>query len=127
MNEETEKEVEINRQFTKELAFQMFLNDKLEDALGADWVSIAREKTIQWGQKRYSAENIILEFKKIFALNHFAFNKSDAVEFAHKTVGEYFVSVKIYEDFFKHILEKTPKSIWRNIFNAFRYKKSLWI
>lgn len=123
MNEETEKEVEINRQFTKELAFQMFLNDKLEDALGADWVSIAREKTIQWGQKRYNAENINLEFKKIFALNHFAFNKSDAVEFAHKTVGEYFVSVKIYEDFFKHILEKTPKSIWHNIFNAFRYKK----
>lgn len=43
-NKETAKESEINRQFTKELAFQMFLNDKLDDALDSVLIEIAKEK-----------------------------------------------------------------------------------
>lgn len=131
MNEETEKEVEINRQFTKEIAFQMFLNEKLDGVLENDWLNIAKEKTVQWGRERYGDEDIKPEFKKIFTLNHFAFDKCDAVEFAHKTVGEYFTAVKIYEDFFECVFKKIDTDIseeivedlWRNIFNAFRYKK----
>lgn len=135
MNGETEKEVEINRQFTKEIAFQMFLNGKLDGVLESDWVNIAKEKTIQWGIERYGNENIKLEFKKLFTLNHFAFNNDNAVEFAHKTVGEYFTAIKFYEDYFKSEFDEVEgkdlkdislvitKEVWRSIFNAFRYKE----
>lgn len=122
-NEKTEKESEINKQFTKELAFQMFLNDKLEDVLDSDLVEIAKEKTAQLMLKKYSYECIKPEFKKIYALNHFAFGSSDAVEFAHKTVGEYFTAVKLYEDYFKCVFDNTLVEAWRHMFNAFRYKK----
>ena len=122
-NEKTEKESEINRQFTKELAFQMFLNDKLEDTLESDLVEIAKEKTAQLMLKRYGYDNIEPEFEKMFALNHFAFGSSDAVEFAHKTVGEYFTALKLYEDYFECIFDNTLEESWIYIFNAFKYKR----
>ncbi len=101
----------------------MFLNDKLEDVLDGDWVEIAKEKTAQRGRRKYGDEDIKPEFKKIFALNHFAFGDADAVEFAHKTVGEYFTAVKLYGDYFECILDATIEEAWRHIFNAFRYKE----
>lgn len=82
----------------------------------------------------YGDEDIKPEFKKIFALNHFAFDKGNAVEFAHKTVGEYFTAIKLYEDYFECAFNKMGEQIsrkefadiaeevWRGIFNAFRYK-----
>lgn len=135
MKEETENEVEISRQFTKEIAFQMFLNEKLDGVLESDWVNIAKEKTLQWGQERYGNEEIKLEFKKLFTLNHFAFNNANAVEFAHKTVGEYFTAIKFYEDYFKFVFDvmegenlkdislALTREVWRSIFKAFRYKE----
>lgn len=131
----TGKEFEINWQFTKEIAFQMFLNEELGGVLESDWVNIAKEKTIQWGQKEYGDEDINPEFNKIFALNHFAFKKNNAVEFAHKTVGEYFTATKFYEDYFKLMFNAmksesskeiplaVAKEVWRSIFNAFRYNE----
>ena len=117
----SQKEFEVNRQFTKELAFQMFLNDKLEDILSGDFVRIAKEKVVYLAQSKLSYNVNEPEFKKLFAINHFAYGKNNAIEFAHKTIGEYFTAVKLYEDYFDQINE-TPEKIWQNIFNAFRYK-----
>lgn len=116
----------INKQFTKEIAFQMFLNDKLEDILNSDLVKLAKEKTLKWMKNNKSDYDKELEFQKLFALNHFSFNRNDSVEFAHKTVGEYFTALKIYEDYFENIFNTEPKNyakqMWSNIFQAFRYK-----
>lgn len=116
----------INKQFTKEIAFQMFLNDKLEDILNSELVNLAKDKTLKWIKINKADYDNELEFKKLFALNHFSFNRNDSVEFAHKTVGEYFAALKIYEDYFKNIFNTEPKNyaekMWSNIFQAFRYK-----
>lgn len=120
--EDSRKEFEINRQFTKELAFQMFLNDKLEDILESSFVEIAKEKVKSWAQKKQSYQVNTLDFEKLFAINHFAYKNNEAIEFAHKTIGEYFTAVKLYEDYFEHILENSLEETWLNIFNAFRYK-----
>lgn len=120
--EDKRKDFEINRQFTKELAFQMFLNDKLEDILESSFVEIAKEKVKSWAQEKQSYQVNSPDFEKLFAINHFAYKKNKAIEFAHKTIGEYFTAVKLYEDYFEHILGNSLEDIWRNIFNAFRYK-----
>ena len=112
---------EINKQFTKELAFQMFLNDKLEDILSSDFVQIAKEKVVCWAQDKRSYQVKEFEFEKLFAINHFAYGKNNAIEFAHKTIGEYFTAVKLYEDYFEQI-DGSVDNMWHNIFNAFRYK-----
>ena len=121
LTEDTKRDFEINRQFTKELAFQMFLNDKLEDILKSDFVQIAKEKAMCWAQNNLSCQVKELEFEKLFAINHFAYGKNNAIEFAHKTIGEYFTAVKLYEDYFGQIVG-TAENTWLNIFNAFRYK-----
>lgn len=95
----SKEEFEITRQFTKELAFQMFLNKKLEDVLCSNFVQMAKEKVVDWTQKKYFYQVKEFEFEKLFAINHFAYGKNDAIEFAHKTIGEYFTAVKLYEDF----------------------------
>lgn len=126
LREDNENSFKISKQFTKELAFQMFLNDKLEDVLGSDLVIIAKQKVYKWIRMKKIAHTGDLEFNKLFAINHFAYSKYDAVEFAHKTVGEYFTALKLYEDYFEHMFDvesdKQAENMWRNIFNAFRYK-----
>ncbi|MBD5116160.1 MAG: hypothetical protein HDT48_01425 [Ruminococcaceae bacterium] len=119
--EASKEEFEINRQFTKELAFQMFLNDKLEDVLHSNFVQIAKKKVMSWTQEKHLSQVKELEFEKLFTINHFAYGKNDAIEFVHKTIGEYFTAVKLYEDYFEHI-DGTVDNTWCNIFNAFRYK-----
>lgn len=117
----SKNEFKVSRQFTKELAFQMFLNDMLEDIISGDFVRIAKEKVVNWAQSNLSYHVNEPEFEKLFAINHFAYGKNNAIEFAHKTIGEYFTAVKLYEDYFEQI-DGTPENIWQNIFNAFRYK-----
>lgn len=121
LTEASKEEFEVNRQFTKELAFQMFLNDKLEDILGSNFVQIAKEKVVRLARGEWPYQIKELEFKKLFAINHFAYGKNNAIEFAHKTIGEYFTAVKLYEDYFEQI-DETVESMWRNVFNAFRCK-----
>jgi hypothetical protein len=50
-------------------------------------------------------------------------SRENGAEFAHKTVGEYFTAVKLYEDYFECVKdpETTTEQVWRNIFEAFRY------
>lgn len=121
-----DKQFKINWQYTKELAFQMFLNDILESGLDDELVNEAKIRTKELLQETdFEIDNNI---QKYFAVFHFASCKTDGIEFAHKTVGEYFTAVKLYEDYFEKIEIKSDDdsaitSTWKNIYQAFRYKK----
>ncbi|MBQ8011666.1 MAG: pentapeptide repeat-containing protein [Oscillospiraceae bacterium] len=46
------------------------------------------------------------------------------MEFAHKTVTDYFTAVKLYEDYFETALEQDDpvRALWEGFWRAFRYK-----
>lgn len=121
-----ENQFKINWQYTKELAFQMFLNNILESGIDKDLVNKAKTRTQELlDETDFEIDNNI---QKYFAIFHFAFGKTDGIEFAHKTVGEYFTAVKLYEDYFDKIEIESGDdfaimSLWGNIYQAFRYKK----
>ncbi len=126
----------ISWQFTKELAYQMYLYDKLETAIGSELVENAMNRTkvilcerypddtnLQYALKQVDSRQY---FDKHFCIMHFqSGNTENGAEFAHKTVGEYFTAVKLYEDYFECVKDPktTTEQVWRNIFEVFRYKR----
>ncbi len=125
LTESDKRQFDINWQYTKELAFQMFLNNTLESALGNDLVNAAKAMTAKICNT--TEADIQPETDRYYAVFHFVSQKSEGIEFAHKTVGEYFTAVKLYEDYFANTLtdmsDESVEDIWKNIFQAFRYKK----
>ncbi len=122
LKENDEEQFKINWQYTKELAFQMFLNNSLEAALSGTFVKKAYERTAELMEKENT--EIKPQLAKYFAVFHFVSKNNEGIEFAHKTVGEYFTAVKIYEDYINNIgIESTPHEAWENIFQAFRYNE----
>lgn len=128
------KQHEVNWQYTKELAFQMFLNGKLEEVVAVDGMNdFAKERTRTILKEKHETDaydKIEPEFKKYFAVCPFVSKKGErGVEFAHKTVGEYFTAVKLYEDYFEGIFDgnanedETDEKVWKAIFGAFRYDR----
>ncbi len=124
------KQHEVNWQYTKELAFQMFLNGTLEEVVAVDGMNdFAKERTrtiLKEKHKTDAYEKIEPEFKKYFAVCPFVSKKGErGVEFAHKTVGEYFTAVKLYEDYFGKLFQNgeqtDDETVWKTIFQAFRY------
>lgn len=112
---------EIQWTYTKELAYQMFLSGEL--GLSNEYVNVAQQRT---KEIRNCAEyEIKSAAERYFAVFPFASKncKSQGVEFAHKTVSDYFSAVKLFEDYFDEIKnEITDEKIWENIYQAFRYK-----
>lgn len=122
LKENDKEQFKINWQYTKELAFQMFLNNSLEAALSGTFVKKAYERTAELMEKENT--EIKPQLAKYFAVFHFVSKNNEGIEFAHKTVGEYFTAVKIYEDYINNIrIESTPYEAWENIFQAFRFKR----
>ena len=126
------KQHEVNWQYTKELAFQMFLNGKLEEVVAVDGMNdFAKERTRTILKEKHETDaydKIEPEFKKYFAVCPFVSKKGESgVEFAHKTVGEYFTAVKLYEDYFGKLFQNgeqtDDETVWTTIFQAFRYKE----
>ena len=126
------KQHEVNWQYTKELAFQMFLNGTLEEVVAVDGMNdFAKERTrtiLKEKHKTDAYDKIEPEFKKYFAVCPFVSKKGESgVEFAHKTVGEYFTAVKLYEDYFGKLFQNgeqtDDETVWKTIFQAFRYKE----
>lgn len=106
---EADKEANMTAwQFTKELAYQMFLLDTLDlvdDNRSEDKHAVgfrnAQKRTKDILKEEYKIENPDLELKKELAVCPFAReNKKSGITFAHKTVYEYFTAVKLYEDYF---------------------------
>ncbi len=125
------KQHEVNWQYTKELAFQMFLNGKLEEVVAVDGMNdFAKERTRTILKEKHETnayDKIEPEFKKYFAVCPFVSKKGESgVEFAHKTVGEYFTAVKLYEDYFGKLFQNgentSDETVWKTIFQAFRYQ-----
>ena len=139
-NEEDERINIINWQFTKELAYQMFLHNTLI-LTDSDLIKNAEKRTIEvLKEKRpdiaIDEENFVIDKLKYLAVTHFAKETTEekGIEFAHKTVYEYFTAVKLYEDYFAEITEDYPhnieikngltplENVWTNIIEAFRYE-----
>ena len=136
-NENDEKENIINWQFTKELAYQMFLHNTLILS-DSELIKNAEKRTVQVLKEKRpdivtDEENFAIDRLKYLAVTHFAKETTNekGIEFAHKTVYEYFTAVKLYEDYFADITEDYPEpneehemleKVWTNIIEAFRYK-----
>ena len=112
----------VQWQFTKELALQLFLNNKQTDA-----IKNAKKRTIEILQLDgvQISDDYRIDTNAYFAVFHFARETDDkrGVVFAHRTVLEYFTAVKFYEDY----LQKTTSSddtfeVWNLLVAAFRYK-----
>lgn len=142
--DEEEKQRLINWQFTKEAAYQMFLNDTLyiSDTRDSKLLNNAKTRTVAVLKERgVSIKTKDIEIPQYLAMFHFARQGNDGtgIEFAHKTVYEYFTAVKLYEDYFAEITADYPENfekktdaygneitplenVWTNIIEAFRYK-----
>ena len=137
-NENDEKENIINWQFTKELAYQMFLHNTLILS-DLKLIENAENRTAEILVKRgiiASIGDLKIDKLKYLAVTHFAKETTNekGIEFAHKTVYEYFTAVKLYEDYFAEITADYPanieirngltplENVWINIIEAFRYK-----
>ena len=103
----------------------MFLNDTLESALDNSLVNVAKSMTAKICSTTEDAIKPTTE--RYYAVFHFVSKNMEGIEFAHKTVGEYFTAVKLYEDYFANTLtdmsDESIENMWKNIFQAFRYKK----
>ncbi|WP_051536319.1 pentapeptide repeat-containing protein [Ruminococcus flavefaciens] len=126
----------INWQFTKELAYQMFLNETLvlkeSHNSDVDHIKYAKDRTIEvLKEKGYKIpKKTTIDTAMYLAVFHFAIGKEKGIEFAHRTVCDYFTAVKIYEDYFakfdKNYYENQDTDtitfeLWHNIIEAFRY------
>lgn len=126
-------------QYTKELAYQMFLLNKpdlVDDDESEERRAIgfrnAKKRTEDILKEEYKIINPDLELKKELAICPFAKEKgTGGITFAHKTVYEYFTAVKLYEDyfarfdtaFFKANDEVTAaKEVMESFIEAFRYE-----
>ncbi len=114
----------VNWQYTKELAFRIFLDGKSPTVLGNDGIKDAKAHT------KERIENCEPELDRYYALFPFASEKKqdgkpEGMEFAHKTVTDYFTAVKLYEDYFETALEQDDpvRALWEGFWRAFRYKK----
>lgn len=125
----------INWQFTKELAYQMYLNDTLTltncDKYGIDRIGYAKTRTIAVLRERGKSVSQI-DTELYLAVSYFANGQSEGIEFAHKTVYEYFTALKLYEDYFAcfnaeyfkdYDMDTAVEEVWNNIIEAFRYAK----
>ena len=132
-------------QYTKELAYQMFLLNTLDLAESGDpdhprtiGLKNARSRTKAFLKEKYGLDvnDDSLELKKELALCPFARSNSlGGITFAHKTVYEYFTAVKLYEDYFAKFdavyfhntppkTEAAAKAVVDSYIDAFRYR---WI
>lgn len=138
----TEEELRIiNWQFTKEIAYQMFLIDDLtlsdvQDSNNIQYsaLQLAKERTREVVYEKYGIEINCedLQTAKLLAVFSFARREGGSgITFAHKSVCEYFTAVKLYEDYFADLNEHSfdqlsPKeqitTVLQNTIEAFRYK-----
>lgn len=124
-------------QFTKELAYQMFLNCTLDlvDDTSSNRQAVgfrnAQKRTKDILKEEFQIQEPNLELKKELAVCPFAReNEKGGITFAHKTVYEYFTAVKLYEDYFAKFdtdyfnntdENVAAKKVMESFIEAFRY------
>ncbi len=121
---------QVQWQFTKELAFQMFLYGTLtlSDLKQPNAIANAKSRTIAILKHKgvQITDDYQIDTKAYFAVFLFARENSDetGIVFAHKTVYEYFAAVKLYEDYLSmpDIEHQSHEMVWEKLISAFRYK-----
>lgn len=117
-------------QLTKEISYQMCLHDTLYSAANTKLITNAKIR-VRANLNRNDLTDEVLDkmLEKLPAIFYFSSVDEKGIEFAHKTVAEYFTAVKLYEDYLAWITDDTPEDeetleeVWINIIEAFRYKK----
>ena len=122
LNKKRDDDFIILWQLAKEIAYQMFLNDLLGCEIGNELINnaIKSTKTIL---NLSDNSDITGYLHKIPTVFYFAQGSDHGIEYAHKSVGEYFTALKIFEDYFIPIGNGEDYSkVWENTFQAFRFK-----
>ena len=117
-------------QLTKEISYQMCLHDTLYSAANTKLITNAKIR-VRANLNRNDLTDEVLDkmLEKLPAIFYFSSVDEKGIEFAHKTVAEYFTAVKLYEDYLAWITDDTPEDeetlekVWINIIEAFRYKR----
>ena len=128
-------------QYTKEIAYQMFLLDTLTLAESNDLNNIyakglknAKTRTITVLREKYDlyVQDNDLEIRKELGICPFmTSNGVGGISFVHKTVYEYFTAVKLYEDYFAKFnksyfnrkrMNDAAEDVMNTAIEAFRYK-----
>ena len=118
-----EMEFNILWELIKELSFQMMLENKIEEEIGGATIDAALDAVIAKTQgKKYDRETLRKYLKHLPSVFLFSSQKKQGIEFAHKSVAEFFSATKIYEDYLSKIdLSADYKKMWFYTFEAFRY------
>ncbi len=146
MQEDDERTFALNWQYTKELAYRIFLNGKSPTVLENVDMQKAKDYTKELEYQKSKSSGVLENddtqdakdrfmkacdavLERYFTLFHFASEKKHegklkGMEFAHKTVTDYFAAVKLYEDYFEKIFDEADpvKALWKGLWRAFRYK-----
>lgn len=139
-NETEQRKRVILWQYTKEIAYQMFLLDTLDleetdnpSDLRQIGLKNAKARTIAVLNEKLSKPISESELSTTEFLSVFSFAKRDkerGITFAHKTVYEFFTAVKLYEDYFatfndefykENSTEVQAQAMVQVTLNAFRY------
>lgn len=117
IDERTEK---MLWQYLKEIAFQIFLASNHSDTAEKPLIDKARSFMEEYNE--CIKPNV---FEVLPAVFHFSSSNDDGgIVFVHKTVAEYFIAVKIFEDYFKNINAKTDdEKVWDSIYSALSLRK----
>lgn len=107
-------------QYLKEIAFQIFLTSNHSDTAEKTLI----DKALSFMPEFEGCINTNV-FEMLPAVFHFSSGNDDGgIVFVHKTVAEYFIAVKIFEDYFKDINAKTDdEKVWDSIYSALSLRK----
>ena len=128
-------------QYTKEIAYQMFLRDTLDLSDACD---LNNERRIGFENAKNRVRKVLadnygiqlmeadLNTKVFLSVFRFASSSGKAgISFVHKTVYEYFTAVKLYEDYFAKFnksyfrsttIKEAAEDVMKTAIAAFRYK-----
>lgn len=122
----------IGKQLTKELAYQLFLQNKLDifaaDDQAREYAESRTLELLKQNQAIKDFNHLDEEYqnyvKREYCISYFVSGRESGVEFAHKTIAEYFTAVKLYEDYFAKIdANSSVEETWEMIYQAFRFHK----
>ncbi|PWJ12204.1 pentapeptide repeat-containing protein [Ruminococcus flavefaciens] len=115
-----EQNEKILWQYLKEIAFQIFLTPNHTDT--AEKALIDKARSFMGEYKECINPDV---FEMLPAIFHFSSGNDDGgIVFVHKTVAEYYIAVKIFEDFFKDINAETDdEKVWNSIYSALSLRK----
>ena len=117
-----ETDFNILWELLKELSFQMLLCNKIEEEVGDSIINAAIQAAIRKNKEEYGFNTMKMYLQHLPAVFLFSSQNRQGIEFAHKSVAEFFSAIKIYEDYLSQIDSSADyKTVWFNTVEPFRY------